>query len=141
MTEKECPFCKIDPEHTEVIEENPLYLVILSNPRLILGHTLVLPRRHVEQPWELKPEERVAVYDTVLRYQQRIIDRFATGCDVRQNYRPFIPQGRLKVDHVHFHLLPRTLEDEYFKVAQVGEKSLWTDLSAEERQNLKKLFS
>lgn len=141
MAKKECPFCEIDPEHTEVIEEHPLYLVILSNPRLILGHTLVLPKRHIEQPWNLTPKERSAVYDTVLRYQQRIIERFATGCDVRQNYRPFIPQSRLKVDHVHFHILPRELQDEYYRVAQVGEKDLWEDLSREERRMLKNLLS
>lgn len=34
----------------------------------------------------LTPEERLTVYDTVLRYQERIIERFTTGCDVRQNY-------------------------------------------------------
>lgn len=140
MRELDCPFCQIEPKHNEVLEENPLYMVILSNPRLVFGHTLVVPKRHIEKPWELTSEERSVVFDTVLRYQQRIIERLATGCDVRQNFRPFLLQGRLKVNHVHYHLLPREFEDEYFRIAQYGEKSLWVEPTQTERQQLKTLL-
>jgi ATP adenylyltransferase len=142
MTKKVCPFCEIDLGKTEVIEESELCFVALSNPRLIVGHLLVIPKRHVERPWELSAKEAAALYEVVIRYQKKIVDLgIATGCDVRQNYRPFIPQGKIKVDHMYFHLLPREPEDEYFEKVQIGERDLWRDLSQTERQKLKKVFS
>lgn len=138
--EKDCPFCKIDLDKTRVLEDHQVYFVALSNPRLIEGHLLVVPKRHVEKPWELTSEEISTVYNTILKYQKRIIEKFTCGCDIRQNYRPFLPQGRVKVDHVHFHLLPRELEDEYFKTVQISEKELWVDLSEEEIAKMKGLL-
>src|SRR5689334_19599682 len=111
----ECPFCNLNNETSRLIRETEHVAVILSNPRLMEGHVLVVPKRHVEQPWGLTPSERTELFDTVLDTQHRIIAAFATGCDIREHYRPFLPQSRTKIDHIHFHLHPRELEDALYE--------------------------
>ena len=135
----ECPFCEILQIKKEgIIEERKSVFVILSNPRLMPGHLLIIPKRHVFKLSELSAEEREELFDTVIKFQERIVSEFATGCDVRQNYRPFLKQGRLKVDHVHMHLLPRTFEDEYYQKCQIFEKDVFKELSEEEKKIFKK---
>ena len=130
-----CPFCNIDSEISRVVYLTEHVVAMLSNPRLVPGHLLVMPRRHITKPWHMKDEETKAVYNVVLTYQQIIFNTIAPGCDVRQNFRPFIPQGRLKVDHVHFHLLPRWEKEHDMLYQQVMkyEADVFADLPLTER--------
>lgn len=136
-----CPFCSIDLERTSVLATTPYSKVLLSNPRLVPGHLLVLPVRHVERLEELSSYELKDLFDTVILYQEKIISDFSPGCDLRQNYRPFQDENDVKVDHFHIHLLPRRNEDEYFKIIQKTENELFTWLSETEKQEMVQLFS
>lgn len=138
MTEN-CPFCTIETQADRILWSDQLTVTFLSNPRLMEGHTLVIPRRHVEKPWELTPEELQAIFANLWKAEQKLIaSGIADGCDVRQNYRPFIPQGRVKVDHVHFHALPRSLNDNLHQQSMQFE--VFEDLSASERDKLEKIL-
>ncbi len=131
MTETNtCPFCSCDER---VLKDNRLAQVILSDPHKVPGHLLVLPKRHVEKPWELTKDEIQAVFELIFYIEQKIIGKLGDGCDIRQNYRPFMKQSRLKVDHVHFHVIPRSLEDYIYKVAEQYETDLFADLDDMER--------
>jgi len=102
---------------------------MLSNPSLVEGHLLVIPKRHILKPSELNSEERKEIFDTVIEYQEKITEVFTPGCDIRQNYRPFQPQNDLKVDHVHFHLQPRSLDDELFAKCDTHQREIFHMLS------------
>lgn len=78
-------------------------------------------------------------YDAVLYYQRMIVERFAKGCDVQQNTRPFIPESKVKVDHVHWHLKPRNPGDE-LQLATQGQSALWQDLTPEYMERFKALY-
>jgi histidine triad (HIT) family protein len=123
-----CPFCDIDHQKTKIIQTNQRTYVAFSNPRLTPGHLLVIPKRHVERLSELAENERRELWETVITYQEKIIASISPGCDIRQNYRPFQKQSRLKVDHLHIHLIPRTYRDEIYQVTQLREKDLFQDL-------------
>ena len=127
-----CPFCEINKEKTRVIEEKENVLVILSNPRLMEGHLLVIPKRHVEKLSELNKEEKKELFDTVIKYQEKILSKIAKGCDVRQNYRPFQQEDGLKVNHLHIHLQPREFEDKLYQKCQIYEKGVFRVLDEEE---------
>jgi len=137
MTDVDCPFCNTADQ---VLKENELAKVILSNPRKVAGHFLVIPKRHIEKPWELSPEELQAVFDLIFFVEQRIVGKLGDGVDIRQNYRPFLTQSRLKVDHVHFHLIPRSSEDYLYQVSEKFEKDLFTPLDSLERDEVAKLL-
>lgn len=136
-----CPFCNLATEAHRTIRTGTLTSVILSNPRLMPGHTLVVPNRHVEKPWELTNEEILAVFEDIKFVEAKLLATIATGCDVRQNYRPFIPQGRVKIDHVHFHVLPRTSEDELYQKSMRHETALFQDLSPDEETHIRSLLA
>jgi diadenosine tetraphosphate (Ap4A) HIT family hydrolase len=137
MQNSSCPFC--DSKET-ALKENDHAKVILSNPRKVPGHFLVLPKRHVEQPWELTHEELADIFDLIFFVEQRIIGKLGDGCDVRQNYRPFLKQNDLKVDHVLFHVIPRALDDYIYSVSEQFERDLFADLDDLERKEVAKLL-
>lgn len=137
----DCPFCHLDKVRNRVVEEKKYVFVILSNPRLAPGHLLVIPKRHIEKPAEMIKEEREEMFETVLEYQAKVLARFAGGCDIRQNYRPFQKQDNIKVDHVHFHLLPREFKDELYERCQKYETDIFRILTEEEKERLVRLFA
>jgi ATP adenylyltransferase len=137
-TNSGCPFCK--QERSLLIKDGKLVFVQLSNPRLVDGHLLVIPKRHVGRLSDLTEEERKEILDMTADFQDKILGRFSSGCDVRQNSRPFLPQSKLKVDHLHIHLLPREFEDELYKKSMIFETEMFKDLTDEEKVRFVKLF-
>jgi diadenosine tetraphosphate (Ap4A) HIT family hydrolase len=138
MTKNNCPFC--NPKD-RILKENEHAAVILSNPRKVPGHFLVIPKRHVEKPWELEPQELQGIFELIFFVQQRIVGKLGDGVDVKQNYRPFLMQGRLKVNHVHFHVYPRSMEDYLYQVSEKYETDLFADLDDLERDEVAKLLA
>ncbi|PIQ69941.1 hypothetical protein COS55_00985 [Candidatus Shapirobacteria bacterium CG03_land_8_20_14_0_80_40_19] len=136
----DCPFCNIDKEKNRIIKEGKYVYVVLSNPRLVDGHLLIVPKRHIEKPSELKEEEKKELLDTAIEFQEKILSKFSSGCDIRQNCRPFQKQSQLKVNHVHFHLLPREFKDELYQKCQIFETEIFRMLTEEEKEKFAKLF-
>ncbi len=132
-----CPFCT---PTERVLKENNHAQLILSNPRKVPGHFLAIPKRHVEKPWELTPTELQSVFELIYEVEQKIIGKLGDGCDIRQNYRPFMKQSQLKVDHVHFHVIPRTLNDYIYSVSEQYESELFAQLDDVERDAVSKLL-
>ena len=137
VNKQDCPFCN---PNERVLKENKLALTTLSNPRKVPGHFLVMPKRHIEKPWEMTNDELVAVFELIFFVEQRIIGKLGEGADIKQNYRPFLPQSRLKADHVVFHVYPRSLQDYLYKVAEIYETDLFADLDDVERNEVAKLL-
>ncbi len=136
----DCRFCKIDPKKSRVIKEGKSIFVLLSNPRLVDGHLLVIPKRHVEKLSQLNREERDELINTVIEFQEIILAKFSSGCDIRQNCRPFLKEDEVKVDHLHIHLFPREFEDELYKKCQIHEKEVFRMLTEEEMDKLSETF-
>jgi diadenosine tetraphosphate (Ap4A) HIT family hydrolase len=135
-----CPFCNVIELKYRLLEEGDDFIVILSDPRLMPGHTLVIPKRHILKPSEMTAEERINIFNAILKWQDIITGIFSTGCDVRQNYRPFIKENVLKIDHVHYHLIPREFEDKHFFIVDKNAQTLFEPLSEEERKKIEGVY-
>ena len=136
----DCPFCNINPEKTKILKEGDYTRVIFSNPRLMPSHLLVIPKRHVEKLSELNEAEKQELLNTVIKFQEKILDKIASGCDIRINYRPFQKQDDLKVNRLHVHLQPRELFDELYEKSQRFEKEVFKELSSDEAEKIKALL-
>jgi diadenosine tetraphosphate (Ap4A) HIT family hydrolase len=137
----DCPFCDAQiKERQGILHEGEEVFVMLSNPRKVPGHLLVIPKRHVEKLADLAESERKELLDMLIDFQEKVVSKIASGCDIRQHYRPFLPQSRLKVDHVHFHLIPRELDDELYEKSMKFEGELFKDLTEEEREKMIKML-
>lgn len=135
-----CPFCNLDPKRNKLIYDGETVFVIPSNPRLVEGHLLVIPKRHIEKPFELNSEERKEILDTILKFQEKIVRSFSQGCDIQENYRPYTPQSETKVNHIHFHLIPRNPEDELSRISDKGRRELFHMINAGEVMKTARLF-
>jgi len=138
MSEQDCPFCELNDK---VIKSNDHAVLILSNPRKVPGHCLVIPKRHVEAPWELSEDELADIFALVWDAEQKLITAgLGDGVDVRQNYRPFLQQSKLKVNHVHFHVIPRASEDYIYQISEKYDTELFADLDAKEATEVTKFL-
>lgn len=115
--------------------------MLLSDPRKVPGHTLVMPKRHVEKPWDLTEQELQDVFELIAFTEQRVVGKLGAGCDIRQNYRPFMHQDALKVNHLTFHVIPRAKDDYLYSVSEKYEDDLFAELDDLERDEVTKLLS
>ena len=102
---KDCPFCREGFEDRCVAREGSVLAVRDRYPVTPL-HTLVIPRRHVADYFDLLPGER-ADAETLLRRLRRVIreeDPSVTGFNVGINCGTAAGQT---IMHVHIHLIPR----------------------------------
>lgn len=135
-----CPFCDvIEKEPDRVLAEKEHVVAILSNPRLMKGHTLIIPKRHVKRLTELNEAEKNELMETVIEFQEKILDEVAEGCDVRRHYRPFLDDA-ITVAHLHIHLHPRHFADELWEESQQYHRDLFEDLSEDEKKEMKELL-
>jgi len=113
-----CPFCEIiaGKRKQHVVAENSEALAVLDHLPLVAGHTLVIPKKHYESMMEMPKKELCSLITHVAEVERAVLKATgAGGADVRQHYRPFIPEGPLKANHVHFHVIPRNPGDELHK--------------------------
>lgn len=138
MSKQACPFC--GPKD-RILKENAQAIAVLSNPRKVPGHVLVVPKRHVEKPWDVTSDERLAIFELIDDIEQKIIAAgLSDGCDVRQNYRPFLNQNKLKVDHVHYHVIPRAHDDYIYQISEKYDAELFADLDPKEASAVTKIL-
>jgi histidine triad (HIT) family protein len=141
QNKNKCPFCEIDKNKTRIVWEGKNVFVVLSNPRLMFGHLLIVPKRHIEKLSELKKEEKKELFEATIKFQEKILKFIAKGCDIRQNFRPFQKQDGLKINHLHIHLQPRKFKDELYKRCQIFEKKIFCPLSKKEMDKIFNIFN
>jgi diadenosine tetraphosphate (Ap4A) HIT family hydrolase len=102
-----CPFCELDTGR--VLDKNELAVAFADAHPVTPGHTLVIPRRHVADFFELSPAEVAAVFELVFRMRDRLAaERQAGGFNVGVNAGAAAGQT---VMHAHVHLIPRYAGD------------------------------
>ncbi|WP_224982936.1 HIT family protein [Geomonas agri] len=107
MTQAACPFCRIDPAH--VLLENELALALHDGFPVTLGHTLVVPKRHVASFFETTVEEQAALFDLVGQMRERLLQQHSPdGFNIGVN--DGVAAGQT-VPHLHIHLIPRYAGD------------------------------
>ena len=104
----DCPFCTLSTER--IIDENELAIVILDGHPVSDGHTLVIPRRHVEDYFDLYQPEKNAIEQLIQQRRTNLIaaDNTIDGFNVGAN--AGLSAGQT-VFHVHLHLIPRRTGD------------------------------
>lgn len=110
-----CPFCE---KKDRPVRETALAQVFLSDPHKVPGHVLVMPKRHIEQPWDLTPEELQECFELIYLIEQRFMGKLGDGFDIRQSFWPFRQQDNLKARHILFHVIPRSEDDYLFKISE-----------------------
>lgn len=105
--DENCLFCKIIQKQisSEVVYEDDHFFAFLDNNPINPGHTLVVPKMHVESLFELEGEylEKYMAVIQKIAYAQKV-GLGAEGVNIHQNNGAVAGQS---VFHIHFHVIPR----------------------------------
>ncbi len=99
-----CPFCQIAEQR--VVAENELAVVIRDGYPVNPGHTLVIPRRHLESWFEATPEEQVAIMALLGEAKAALDQQPSPPCGYNIGINVGSAAGQT-VMHLHVHLIPR----------------------------------
>lgn len=102
-----CPFCTLPPERILLTSSHGI--IIRDGYPITPGHTLVIPRRHVDSFFNLTAEERVDLLG--------LLDQAKAG--IEKEFKPDTynvgindgPAAGQTVPHLHIHLIPRYTGD------------------------------
>jgi diadenosine tetraphosphate (Ap4A) HIT family hydrolase len=108
MENNNCIFCSL--EKNRVIKSNELALAFRDNFPVTELHTLIVPRRHAKDYFELTQEEVVACNNLInqLRLDLMEEDSSIEGFNIGMNAGEVAGQT---VFHCHIHLIPRRKGD------------------------------
>ncbi|RQD69989.1 MAG: HIT family protein [Tindallia sp. MSAO_Bac2] len=102
-----CTFCD-EVQKTKYLENEYAYAVYDLFP-VNHGHTLIIPKRHTKGPFDLDPEEILAMYDLLNQCKKILDDEFQPdGYNIGINYGDAAGQT---IFHLHLHVIPRYKDD------------------------------
>lgn len=102
--EASCPFCE-RVRDGDLLAENQLAVAFADAFPVSLGHSLVVPRRHEADLFNLPQDDLVAVGDLLLRVREILAQGHSPeGFNVGVNSGEVAGQT---VPHAHVHLIPR----------------------------------
>ena len=98
-----CFFCNLDP--SRIVDSNDQCIVVRDGFPISQGHTLVIPKRHVNSFFHLSTEERrdiMALLDSAKRKLDAEYHPDSYNLGINDG-----PAAGQTVPHVHVHLIPR----------------------------------
>ncbi|SRR5690554_884645 len=130
----DCIFCKIiDGEipSAKVYEDDDVY-AFLDISQVTEGHTLVIPKKHCQDLFELDEETAGNLFKAVPKVANAIKSAFnPQGMNLLNNNGSFASQS---VFHIHLHLIPRYDDTDGFKLTHWQTKD--GQYTPEELQNI-----
>ena len=106
---KACIFCEIATTDRVIDQTNHCFVIRDAFP-VTEGHTLIIPRRHVADYFDLNPNETSDIQELLQKHKAMIevndesVDGFNIGINVGAT-------AGQTVFHVHVHLIPRRIGD------------------------------
>jgi diadenosine tetraphosphate (Ap4A) HIT family hydrolase len=102
-SDEPCPFCNVSADR--ILESDRFALVIADAYPVTVGHTLIVPRRHISDIFELTVRETRSICRLLCIVRDRLDrTRAPAGYNIGVNVGPTAGQT---VMHAHIHLIPR----------------------------------
>ncbi|MCA9712389.1 MAG: HIT family protein [Myxococcales bacterium] len=116
----ECVFCDIisGAGSAAFVAEDDGAVAFLDLRQAVLGHVLVVPRRHIPTIYELSPDEGATLMSLAVRVARAVRDALEpAGLNLWQSNGAVAGQ---EVDHLHLHVHPRRADDGIWHVYPQG---------------------
>ena len=99
-----CIFCNFKKEELQF--ENQLAYSSLDSYPVSKFHSLIVPKRHIQDYFDLSPDEIQACHELILKTQEKILkeDTTVKGFNIGTNAGKTAGQS---IMHCHIHLIPR----------------------------------
>jgi histidine triad (HIT) family protein len=111
MSDPDCLFCKIVSGElpATIVDEDERTVAFMDINPATTGHSLVVPRKHAVDLFDIEPEELKAVAAAAQRLAKRALKRLdADGVNLLNSSRRAAWQT---VFHFHIHVIPRYADD------------------------------
>jgi diadenosine tetraphosphate (Ap4A) HIT family hydrolase len=104
INQLDCPFCNPDSERELILESATAYAIFDKFP-VNNGHTLIIPKKHCSDYFELSFKEQAACWYMLNKAKEVLTkqfnpDGFNIGININETAGQTVP-------HVHIHLIPR----------------------------------
>ncbi len=100
----QCPFCKLDSEREIVLESENVHAIFDKFP-VSKGHSLIIPKKHVSDYFQLNRSEQSECWLMVNNIKQILDNKFnPDGYNIGIN---IMESAGQTVPHVHIHVIPR----------------------------------
>jgi diadenosine tetraphosphate (Ap4A) HIT family hydrolase len=102
-----CPFCQINDN--QIIFQDDLVMTIRDSYPVSLGHSLIIPKRHIPSLFDVTDEEQMALLRALRTAKIELSQQYAPDA-----YNIGINDGLAAgqtVMHLHIHLIPRYIGD------------------------------
>jgi histidine triad (HIT) family protein len=111
--DRECSFCRIaeGTEPAQVVYETNKVVAFFPLAPAILGHTLVIPKKHIRDLWSLDKNWGDILIESCLDISQGIKKALLPdGVNLINSSGAAASQS---IMHIHFHLVPRWKDDSF----------------------------
>lgn len=118
-----CIFCKIANKDfpSSIIYEDDDFIAIFDKFPATYGHTLILPKNHVENIFNLSPEVGGNLFKLAIKISKHLQTQLnINDLNILQNNGELAGQT---VNHFHLHLVPRYENDEVIIKSKTDEIS------------------
>jgi len=107
----DCLFCDLqeNDDKNKVLENDLAYAMLDKHP-VTEGHTLIIPKRHIETYFEMTEEENNAVFELVKIRRKQLKEEDSTISGFNVGINNGVSAGQT-VMHCHIHLIPRRKGD------------------------------
>ena len=116
VNDEKCIFCQIISKSipSNIVYEDELSLAFLDIFPVSKGHTIVIPKEHYQTIEEI-PDNTIAHIMKVVKQLSILIRKKlkGEGYNILQNNFPAAGQ---EINHCHFHIIPRSINDAKFKM-------------------------
>lgn len=111
-----CVFCEIvaGRRPANIVYEDDLTVAFLDLRQYHPGHTLVIPRQHLQDVRDLDEATGAAIMTTVSRITRAVAAAFQN--DGLSLWHSIGPAAFQEVPHLHFHIHPRLIGDDLLRV-------------------------
>ena len=99
----DCTFCNLDP--ARIISESAHTITIRDGFPVSIGHTLIIPKRHVQSFFDLPAIEKAAILQA-LDEAKEALDRELSPSGYNIGINDGEAAGQM-IPHLHVHLIPR----------------------------------
>lgn len=103
-----CPFCNEEIVHYQGFYESKNVMALFQCRPVLEGHSLIIPKRHVERFEDLTPQELIEIGECIRKVHLAFKDVYH-----KDDYILVLQNGKnggQTVPHAHFHMIPRGSE-------------------------------
>lgn len=109
-----CTFCNLLKQgklslnslsSNQIFYESKNFFCVYNIKPILLGHSLVIPKRHVTSPFGLKNDEFVELFKVIKKATKALMKTYDSG-----GFNIAIQQGKAggqSIEHFHLHIIPR----------------------------------